>query len=122
MSNKKPQVDTPYEGSWAQVATTEAGQKSFLDLAVESAKKSSAIFWSANIAWYMKLFNVTQDEAYEALGYPKPIATITAAEYREMTWRPNSPPVEIGMGRALAYSVAGLAYDGTPFKKQHGEA
>ena len=76
--------------------STPEGKAENLRLAVESAKSAPVIFHSANIQWYMRVFEATEDEAYAVLGYNRPISTMTLAEYRAFRgFAPNPPPVAI---------------------------
>lgn len=51
------------------------------------ARNSPVILQNENIAWLVRVLGVTWEEARACLGYPKPIATYTAEEYRRMSFR-----------------------------------
>lgn len=82
--SKKSKVDTPYVGSWAHKLSTEEGRKELLQESIERAKSSPVIFHNLNIAWYAELMGCSHEKAREALGYPKPLATLSREQYRQM--------------------------------------
>jgi hypothetical protein len=54
---------------------------------VVRARNSPVTFHNQNIGWLVRVLGVTWEEARVCLGYSKPIATYTAAEYRKMSFR-----------------------------------
>ena len=54
---------------------------------VVRARQAPVTFHNQNIAWLVRVLGVTREEARACLGYSKPIATLTAEEYRNSPFR-----------------------------------